>query len=51
MFHFIKIDWGDICSSVEEVNVGTKAEEVDWGITLDSGKKVIHKQYSVYSHL
>ncbi|MCJ8738544.1 hypothetical protein PDJAM_G00037010 [Pangasius djambal] len=34
------IDWGDLCSSAEEVNFGTTAEEgVDWGITLGSGKE------------
>lgn len=41
MLSFIQIDWGDLCSSVEKVNFGTTVEEgVDWGITLDSGKKV-----------
>lgn len=45
MLSFKQIDWGDLCSNAEEVNFGTKVEEgVDWGITLESGKEVMHKQ-------
>lgn len=45
MLPFIQIDWGDLCSSVEEVNLETTVEEgVNWGITLESGKEVMHKQ-------
>ncbi|KAF5906349.1 CDK5 regulatory subunit-associated protein 3, partial [Clarias magur] len=34
------IDWGDLCSGVEEVSFGTTGEEgVDWGVTLESGKE------------
>ncbi|KAG7325099.1 hypothetical protein KOW79_011415 [Hemibagrus wyckioides] len=34
------IDWGDMCSGAEEVNIGsTVEEEVDWGISVESGKE------------
>ncbi|XP_047673710.1 CDK5 regulatory subunit-associated protein 3 [Tachysurus fulvidraco] len=34
------IDWGNLCSDAEEVNIGsTVEEEVDWGISLESGKE------------
>lgn len=45
MLPFIQIDWGDLCSGVEEVSFETTGEEgVDWGVTLESGKEVMHKQ-------
>ncbi|XP_060714568.1 CDK5 regulatory subunit-associated protein 3 [Tachysurus vachellii] len=34
------IDWGNLGSDAEEVNIGsTVEEEVDWGISLESGKE------------
>lgn len=45
---FIQIDWGDLCSGAEEVNVETTVEEgVDWGISLESGKEVMHDIYEI----
>ncbi|KAK3559656.1 hypothetical protein QTP86_013613 [Hemibagrus guttatus] len=34
------IDWGNLCSGAEEVNIGSTVEgEVDWGISVESGKE------------
>lgn len=44
-FPFMQIDWGDLCSSVEEVNFGTTVEQgMDW----ESGKEVMHKHLVLY---
>lgn len=52
MLPFIQIDWGDMCSGAEEVNIeSTVEEEVDWGISVESGKEVTQSHSVSLTHL